>query len=109
MPDASTEMACEAHHSFVEISAEALDLRKYTTLVADDGAGAVATFMGVTRDNFNGKDVLRLSYEAYGSMAEKEMEVGWQPEVHPHLTAPTEGSTAKSSGHWRAGDMPQGT
>ena len=60
----------------MEISTEPLDLRLYAHLVADDGAGAVATFMGVTRDNFNGKEVLKLSYEAYEPMAEKEMEVG---------------------------------
>lgn len=67
---------------FVEMSAEPLDLLKYTSLVEDDGAGAIATFLGVTRDNFNGKRVLKLTYEAYGPMAEKEMKVRGQVCVH---------------------------
>ena len=61
--------------SVVEISADALDVSKYARLVGDDGAGAIATFMGVTRDNFDGKQVLQLTYEAYAPMAEKEMKV----------------------------------
>ena len=43
--------------------------------VSDDGAGAIATFSGVTRNTFNGKGVLRLEYEAYGAMALKKMVV----------------------------------
>ena len=78
-------MASRSH--FVEISSQALDLRKYASLVADDGAGAVATFMGVTRDNFDGKEVLKLCYEAYGPMAEKEMEVGSSLKCIPPLTS----------------------
>jgi molybdopterin synthase catalytic subunit len=35
--------------------------------------GAVATFVGITRDNFAGRRVVRLSYEGYVSMAMKEM------------------------------------
>jgi molybdopterin synthase catalytic subunit len=35
--------------------------------------GAVATFVGITRDNFAGRRVVRLSYEGYVSMAIKEM------------------------------------
>ncbi|KAJ2955214.1 hypothetical protein NQZ79_g8754 [Umbelopsis isabellina] len=40
-------------------------------LVASDSAGAISTFSGTTRDNFNGKQVLKLEYEGYGPMAEK--------------------------------------
>lgn len=36
--------------------------------------GAVATFAGVTRDNFEGKTVTSLEYEAYGPMAVKVLE-----------------------------------
>lgn len=35
-------------------------------------AGACVTFEGWVRDNNEGKDVLRLEYEAYASVAEKE-------------------------------------
>ncbi|KAH8050770.1 molybdopterin synthase [Aureococcus anophagefferens] len=41
--------------------------------VTSDDCGAVATFLGVTRDTFEGKRVVRLSYEAYVPMAEAEM------------------------------------
>ncbi len=43
------------------------------TLVGDPAAGAIATFVGTTRDHFDGKKVLRLEYEAYIPMAEKQI------------------------------------
>lgn len=60
---------------FVEVTPDPLQITKYVGLVEDNGSGAIATFMGVTRDNFDGKRVLSLSYEAYIPMAEKEMQV----------------------------------
>lgn len=60
---------------FVEVIPDALQITKYVGLVEDNGSGAITTFMGVTRDNFDGKRVLSLSYEAYIPMAEKEMQV----------------------------------
>ena len=42
-------------------------------VVGSPAAGAVATFVGTTRDNFEGKRVLRLEYEAYDAMAVSEM------------------------------------
>jgi molybdopterin synthase catalytic subunit len=63
-------MACD---DFVEVVAGALDLNKYIKLVEDPGAGAIATFSGVTRDNCEGKKVVSLSYEAYAPMAERQM------------------------------------
>uniref|UniRef100_A0A7S3NLF5 Molybdopterin synthase catalytic subunit n=1 Tax=Aureoumbra lagunensis TaxID=44058 RepID=A0A7S3NLF5_9STRA len=44
------------------------------TFVGDPGCGAISTFLGTTRNNFQGKKVATLSYEAYGGMAEKEMQ-----------------------------------
>jgi molybdopterin synthase catalytic subunit len=41
--------------------------------VADDRAGAVATFLGTTRVESRGRSVQYLDYEAYGGMAEKVM------------------------------------
>ena len=41
--------------------------------VADDRAGAIATFIGTTRVESRGRIVLHLDYEAYGGMAEKVM------------------------------------
>ena len=58
----------------VEVVQHPLSLERYTGFVQDDGAGAIATFTGVTRDNFNGKRVVRLDYEAYAPMAEKKLQ-----------------------------------
>ena len=41
--------------------------------VADDRAGAIATFIGTTRVESRGRTVHYLDYEAYGGMAEKVM------------------------------------
>ncbi len=41
--------------------------------VRDDGAGAIATFVGTTRAHSRGRDVLHLEYEAYEGMAEQVM------------------------------------
>lgn len=70
-------MADEAQQSvdLVEVSGEPLDLLKYTRWCSDPGAGAISTFSGVTRNNFQGKAVLRLEYEAYVPMALKELRV----------------------------------
>eukprot|EP00123_Amoebidium_parasiticum_P014798 comp22648_c0_seq1/m.34905 comp22648_c0_seq1/g.34905 ORF comp22648_c0_seq1/g.34905 comp22648_c0_seq1/m.34905 type:complete len:153 (-) comp22648_c0_seq1:42-500(-) len=43
------------------------------SLVSSPSAGAISSFVGTTRDNFEGKRVLRLEYEAYPGMAEKQM------------------------------------
>jgi molybdopterin converting factor subunit 1 len=42
--------------------------------VADERAGAVATFLGTTRSESRGRTVLYLEYEAYAGMAEQVME-----------------------------------
>mmetsp|Transcript_37740 Transcript_37740/g.70830 ORF Transcript_37740/g.70830 Transcript_37740/m.70830 type:complete len:204 (+) Transcript_37740:131-742(+) len=47
---------------------------RYVDFVTDPGAGAISTFVGVTRDNFDGKRVVRLEYEAYVPMAVKELD-----------------------------------
>ena len=44
-----------------------------TAKVVCPTAGAIATFVGTTRDHFEGKRVVRLEYEAYKPMAEKEL------------------------------------
>ena len=42
--------------------------------VSSSAAGGVTTFLGTTRDNFDGKEVISLEYEAYQPMALKEMQ-----------------------------------
>ncbi len=39
-----------------------------------DGDGGLTVFVGVVRDNADGRAVTEMEYEAYGPMAEKEME-----------------------------------
>src|SRR4030095_7401409 len=42
--------------------------------VIDPEAGAIATFIGTTRNNNQGRKVIALDYEAYPEMAEKELD-----------------------------------
>lgn len=58
---------------FVEVTPGPLVLDKYVGLVGDGGAGAIATFVGVTRNSFQGKRTERLEYEAYVPMAAKKL------------------------------------
>lgn len=60
---------------FVEVTDQALDIAKYTQLVTDPAAGAISSFIGTTRNNFQGKSVLRLEYEAYVPMAVAKLKV----------------------------------
>jgi len=55
------------------VTEEKLDLMKIYNEVLEPSCGAISTFVGVTRDHFNGKKVIKLEYEAYKPMAEKEL------------------------------------
>jgi MoaE-MoaD fusion protein len=50
-----------------------LDLDAVVAEVADPGAGATATFVGITRLHSRGRTVTHLEYDAYPEMAEAEM------------------------------------
>jgi hypothetical protein len=65
-----TSLDCK---NIVHIVDSPLDLAQISKQVSSTKAGAIATFCGTTRDHHNGKTVLRLEYEAYIPMAEKEM------------------------------------
>ena len=58
----------------IEITEQQLNAEIITNLVRRDSNGAVVTFLGNTRDNFEGKGVIRLEYEAYVKMAVKKLE-----------------------------------
>lgn len=58
---------------FIELTTSVLSLEKATKFVTLPSCGAVSVFVGITRDNFDGKKVLRLEYEACESMAIKEI------------------------------------
>ena len=55
------------------LSAEAIDPGVVVDEVADERAGAIATFIGTTRATSRGRQVIRLEYEAYEGMAESVM------------------------------------
>ena len=55
------------------LTEEPVDLAAVVAEVADAGAGAIATFLGMTRVHSRGRTVLHLDYEAYSGMAEAEM------------------------------------
>ena len=56
------------------LSAEPLDPGAVADEVADDRAGAIATFVGTVRRESRGRTVVHLEYEAYEGMAEQVME-----------------------------------
>ena len=58
----------------IELTHQPLDPERVTAQVRRDTNGAVVTFLGTTRDNFEGKRVVILEYEAFPEMAVKKLE-----------------------------------
>lgn len=56
-----------------EIDDKPIDVTRVIAAVAHPAAGAIATFLGTTRDNNEGRHVSTLEYEAYPEMAVAEM------------------------------------
>jgi molybdopterin synthase catalytic subunit len=56
-----------------EVVEAPLDLARLIAAVSRADAGAIATFLGTTRDHNMGRRVTRLEYEAYPEMAIREM------------------------------------
>jgi len=54
-----------------EVTTAELSADQVIARLADPGNGAVVTFVGVVRDNTDGRPVLYLEYEAYPEMAEE--------------------------------------
>jgi molybdopterin synthase catalytic subunit len=50
-----------------------INLQELVDFVRDPQAGAIATFIGITRNNNEGRRVIALDYDAYPEMAEKEL------------------------------------
>ena len=57
----------------VEIVGTPLDLNECAQIVSDDRAGAISSFVGVTRNTFDGKASRKLEYECYTPMALKKL------------------------------------
>ncbi|CAK4679732.1 unnamed protein product [Aphanomyces euteiches] len=57
----------------IQVTPAPLDVNEAVDYVTDASAGGISTFIGTTRDTFQGKKVLHLEYEAYIPMANKEL------------------------------------
>ncbi|KAJ1969549.1 hypothetical protein H4R35_006110 [Dimargaris xerosporica] len=57
----------------VLLTADALDFAQVINQTRDPAAGAVSSFLGTTRNVFNGQRVEKLEYEAYVPMATKQL------------------------------------
>lgn len=57
----------------LKLTFDKLEVGEINDLVAHESCGAISLFVGTTRDNFEGKTVVLLQYEAYEAMALKTM------------------------------------
>lgn len=57
----------------IDLTEQQLNAENISRSVILPSCGAVAMFIGTTRDNFDGKKVVKLEYEAYETMAKKKM------------------------------------
>ena len=58
---------------YIELKRHDLSVQEVTELVNAADCGAISLFVGTTRNNMAGKPVSRLEYEAFESMALKEL------------------------------------
>jgi molybdopterin synthase catalytic subunit len=58
----------------IDITDKAIDLEEVRRSVSAPQYGAILLFVGITRNNFEGRDVLHLEYEAYRDLAISVME-----------------------------------
>ncbi len=61
-------------NDMIVITYDELEPDLLTARVRRETNGAVVTFLGTTRDSFDGKRVIRLEYEAYEEMAYRKLE-----------------------------------
>ena len=59
---------------FLKLTESKLSVEEISNLVSSTSCGAISIFVGTTRDNFEGKTVINLQYEAYESMALKSLQ-----------------------------------
>ena len=67
-------MTAEKSPVLCKITQSPINTQELADFVADPTAGAMATFVGMTRNTNEGRQVTSLEYECYPGMAEKEME-----------------------------------
>uniref|UniRef100_A0A1Y1NF28 Molybdopterin synthase catalytic subunit n=1 Tax=Photinus pyralis TaxID=7054 RepID=A0A1Y1NF28_PHOPY len=59
---------------FLKLTHTQLSVEEISNLVSTPTCGAISIFVGTTRNNFEGKSVINLEYEAYESMALKSLQ-----------------------------------
>lgn len=60
--------------TMIQITNQSINPNDILAQVGDDGSGGVVLFLGQTRDHSRGEKVVGLEYEAYESLALKQME-----------------------------------
>uniref|UniRef100_A0A2K5PHX0 Molybdopterin synthase catalytic subunit n=1 Tax=Cebus imitator TaxID=2715852 RepID=A0A2K5PHX0_CEBIM len=63
----------EKSKNIINFTAEKLSVDEVSQLVISPLCGAISRFVGTTRNNFEGKKVISLEYEAYLPMADNEV------------------------------------
>ncbi|XP_007198637.2 molybdopterin synthase catalytic subunit [Balaenoptera acutorostrata] len=63
----------EKSKDIIKFTSEQLSVDEVSQLVISPLCGAISLFVGTTRNNFEGKKVISLEYEAYLPMAENEV------------------------------------
>ena len=58
----------------VELTSDPIDVARLIAHVNKPSNGGICTFLGVVRDNAEGRPVVKLGYEAYESMAVAQMQ-----------------------------------
>lgn len=67
-------MAAKTNMNYLNFTKEKLSVETIHELVSCASCGAISLFIGTTRDNFEGREVISLEYEAYESMGLKYLE-----------------------------------
>ncbi|KAJ7596985.1 molybdenum cofactor synthesis 2 [Mycena floridula] len=70
----------------ISLSEDELDTFRIISSVGNHGAGATAVFIGTTRNNFQGKTVVNLEYQAYTKLALNTMaEIVRKAQTNSHI------------------------
>ena len=74
MEESGGTMNASTQSTKIHVQHEPISIQDVTLWASQPEAGAVSSFLGITRNNFNNKKVIRLEYEGYVPMAEKVLQ-----------------------------------
>jgi molybdopterin synthase catalytic subunit len=89
-------------NTWVNLTNDSLDPKAISDFCTTPTCGAVVVFLGTTRNNFEGRTVTTLSYEAFTTMAISELEAICNEAIEKFP------GTIKASIHHRLGEVPVG-